>query len=83
MALIATFPKMEIVITSEVIRQIVIDQLGSIPANDDSLSQLHQMDSLDEAEIILTVEDALCIELDLYFRFDTLFELIEAVKMAV
>lgn len=65
------------------IRSIVRDQLCLSPgeaSDHDSLRQ-YGMDSLDAAEIILTVEDALGIEIDdsVMFKFDTVSQLVEAV----
>lgn len=71
--------------TAETIREIVADQLSLSPgeiADHDSLSQKHRMDSLDRVEIGLTIEHVLKVELDddVMFRFDTIFQLIEAVE---
>jgi acyl carrier protein len=71
--------------TDQSIREIVAEQLCTSPAeiaDHDSLSQKHRMDSLDRVEIGLTVEHALKVELDddVIFRFDTVWQLIEAVE---
>lgn len=70
--------------TAETIRAIVADQLFlSVDISDhDSLSGLG-MDSLDMAEIVLAVEHDLGIDLDLMMKFDTVFQLIEAVEAVV
>lgn len=65
------------------IRGIVREQLCLSPgeaSDHDSLSAKYQMDSLDQAEIILAIEDVLKIELDILLKFDTIAALIEAVE---
>jgi acyl carrier protein len=74
--------------TDQSIREIVAEQLCISPAeiaDHDSLSQKHRMDSLDRVEIGLTVEHVLKVELDddVMFRFDTVWQLIEAVEAVV
>jgi len=74
--------------TAQSIREIVREQLCLSPgevSDYDSLSQKHKMDSLDRVEIGLTVEHVLKVELDddVMFRFDTTFQLIEAVEAVV
>lgn len=74
--------------TAQRIREIVAEQLCVSPveiADHDSLSQKHKMDSLDRVEIGLTVEHVLKVELDddVMFRFDTVWQLIEAVEAVV
>jgi acyl carrier protein len=74
--------------TDQSIREIVAEQLCVSPAeiaDHDSLSQKHRMDSLDRVEIGLTVEHVLKVELDddVMFRFDTIWQLIEAVEATV
>jgi acyl carrier protein len=74
--------------TAQSIRDIVREQLCASPAeiaDHDSLSQKHRMDSLDRVEIGLTVEHVLKVELDddVMFRFDTVWQLIEAVEAVV
>lgn len=68
------------------IRAIVAEQLCIPPdeaSDHDSLSERYQMDSLDQAEIIMAIEDDLKIELDLATEFDTTFQLVEAVEAVV
>jgi acyl carrier protein len=74
--------------TADQLRSIVAEQLCTSPAeiaDHDSLSQKHRMDSLDRVEIGLTVEHVLKVELDddVMFRFDTVWQLIEAVEAVV
>lgn len=65
------------------IRSIVREQLCLSPgeaSDHDSLSAKYQMDSLDQAEIIIAIECELAIELDILLKFDTIWQLIEAVE---
>lgn len=65
------------------LRSIVAEQLCISPdeaSDHDSLSERYQMDSLDQAEIIIAIECDLAIELDLDLSFDTVSQLIEAVE---
>lgn len=71
-------------ITTETsIRGIVTEQLYLSPgeaSDHDSLSAKYQMDGLDQAEIIIAIECELAIVLDILMKFDTIWQLIEAVE---